>query len=358
MGFDRLDDDFCVYKHTKLDVWAAIVLWVDDIVLAHHRRHQSFADKVISDLKAHFKVHVLGPVSDLLGVTITRDRARLSMTLDQSKATSTLLSRAGMDSCKPVPTPVATNFVFTKNDCPSTDHETQDLSEQAKWYRSILASCIYLSTWTRPDISFSVSKLSKYMHNPGNKHIEALKRLLRFLKGSESRCLCYDFSNGPHTLGVYGYFDASHADDVDTRKSTMAYIFFYFGCPISWNSKLHTYVTTSTNHSEYVASAKAAKEAKWLSKIFTALGTTDVLPIHLYSDSLGAIAMNHNPVHHQASKHVDLADHFAREQVERGIITISPVKSKDMIADVLTKIMGKTDFHRLTDLFMCAGALS
>ena len=358
MDFERLNDDFCVYKHTKLDVWAAIVLWVDDIVLAHHRRHRSFADKVTSDLKAHFKVHVLGPVSDLLGVSITRDRARLSMTLDQSKATSILLSRAGMDSCKPVPTPVASNFVFTKKDCPSTDHESHDLAEQAKWYRSILASCIYLSTWTRPDISFAVSKLSKYMHNPGAKHIEALKRLLRFLKGSESRCLCYEFSNGPDSLGVYGYFDASHADDVDTRKSTMAYIFFYFGCPISWNSKLHTYVTTSTNHSEYVASSKAAKEAKWLSKIFTALGTSDVLPIHLFSDSLGAIAMNHNPVHHQASKHVDLADHFARECVERGIVTISPVKSKDMIADVLTKIMGKTEFYRLTDLFMCKGALS
>ena len=75
-------------------------------------------------------------------------------------------------------------------------------------------------------------------------------------------------SGGVPRSGVYAYFDAAFADDVDTRRSTMAYLFFYEGCLLSWHSKLHTMVTLSTNHSEYVASAKCAREAIWWEKIF------------------------------------------------------------------------------------------
>ena len=153
--------------------------------------------------------------------------------------------------------------------------------------------------------------------------------------------------------GVYGYFDSAHADDVDTCRSTMAYLFFYEGCLISWHSKLHTYVTTSTNHSEYVASAKAAREACWYTKVFTFLGLPSaVRPIDLFNDSSGAIAMNHNHVHHEANKHVAIADHFAREQVELAIITISHMRTDDLPADVLTKPLPKAKFLKLVQTFM------
>ena len=128
----------------------------------------------------------------------------------------------------------------------------------------------------------------------------------------------------------------------------MAYVFFYEGCPISWKSKLHTYVTTATNHSEYCAGAKAAREAKSKEKLYTEIGFPQaVKPIDLFSDSQGAIAMTYNPVQRDASKHVEVADHYAREQVERGTITVSHVPTKDMIADLLTKTLPKLTFEGL-----------
>lgn len=127
----------------------------------------------------------------------------------------------------------------------------------------------------------------------------------------------------------------------------MAYVFLFFGCVISWKSKLHTYVTVSTNNSEYCASAKAGREAEWLRKIFTALKFDKaVAPIDLFSDSEGAIAMNHNPVHHESNKHCDLADHFARELVERKHITISYIPTEQMLADVLTKPLPPASFTK------------
>ena len=143
-----------------------------------------------------------------------------------------------------------------------------------------------------------------------------LKRLLRFMSTTRNHGLVYDF--GPKNTNprkIYGLYDSAHADCPDTRKSTNAYNFFLAGCPISWNTKLHTYVTTSTNHSEYCAAAKAAREAVWLQNIALALGLPKLVrPINLYSDSKGAIGMVYNPVLRSASKHVDLADHYAREQ--------------------------------------------
>ena len=110
---------------------------------------------------------------------------------------------------------------------------------------------------------------------------------------------------------------------------------------------MHSVITTSTNHSEYCAAAKAAREAKYLEKVAVETGFGRfVKPIDLFSDSKGSIAMNYNPVMRAASKHVDLADHYALEQQERGTITITYVSTRDMIADALTKPLGATDFNR------------
>ena len=188
------------------------------------------------------------------------------------------------------------------------------------------------------------------MHNPGPEHVAALHRILRYLKQTVTHGLVYRF--GPDgspagKSGIYGLFDASHADCPDTFKSTLAYLFFYNGCVISWNSKLHSIITTSTNHSEYCAAAKAAKEAKKFSMLATQIGFVRLLkPIDLFSDSKGSIAMTYNPVQRTASKHIDLADHYAREQQKLGMITVSYLCTRDMTADLLTKPLGRIDFHR------------
>ena len=199
---------------------------------------------------------------------------------------------------------------------PTTDAE----KERATWYRSILANLIYVYSWTHPEIGFGISKLSKFMQNPGPKHVTALKRMLRYMAGAKDKGLVYSFGRPTPRQGVYGYYDASHADDHDTLRTTMAYVLFYEGCVVCWHTKMHTFITTSTNHSEYCSAAKCAREAKSLRTTFASIGFERTMPIVLFSDSQGAIAMNYNPVKRSASKHVDLADHYAREQVERAVL--------------------------------------
>ena len=244
------------------------------------------------------------------------------------------------------------NAKLSKKMCPDAATASVMQAEQS-WFRSVLATTIWLVSWTRPDIAYAVSKLCRFMHNPGKEHIIALKRLLRYLQATCEHGLVYDFSAESTKKGVYGMYDASHADCPDTLRSTLAYLFFMEGCPVSWHTKLHSYITTSTNHSEFCAAAKTAREAKWFEKLLVEIGFGAFCrPIDLFSDSKGAIAMTYNPTHRAASKHVDLADHYAREMQERGTINVIWLSTKEMIADVLTKALGIPAFSKFASMLV------
>ena len=350
VGFTRSKVDHALYIAPN-NIY--LVVWVDDLFLFFPIEQAGTAGRMWQGLQAELDLGKWSEIDDCLGCKIQRDRGSRIMTLTQTAAIKELMVKEGLTKANSVDTPCATGFVFTKADCPQTEEAKMACSDDQKKYRSGLMSCMYFSSWSRPDITFTISKLAKFMHNPGPKHQAALKRLLRYLGATSSRGLTYSFAGHPAKTGIYGYYDAAFADDIDTRRSTMGYNFFFEGCALSWHSKLHTYVTTSSNHSEYCAAAKAAREAKMLQMALTELGFASyVSPIDLFSDSQGATAMSYNPVNRNASKHVDLADHYVREQVERGTITITYVSTKDMVADALTKSLPKDQFNKLMSQVM------
>jgi hypothetical protein len=336
--------DYCVYFDIKRSMY--LVVWVDDIFRFYPKVARPYAAELWAGLQKRMDLGDAEDIDDCLGCNIIRDRPNKITHMTQGKNVHKLLDTLNMGDCNPAETPMVANSKLTKRDCPPADQAAVMGAEQS-WYRSTIASMIYFANWTRPDLSYAVSKLCRYMQNPGREHIIALKRLIRYLKRTADYGLKLDFSKRSVKTGVYGFYDASHADCIDTFKSTLAYIFYLAGCPISWHSKLHSLVTTSTNHSEYCAAAKASREAKWLDSLFNELGFSHLVrPIEMFSDSKGAIAMTYNPVQRAATKHVDLADHYARELVDLGLTTVTYINTKDMDADLLTKALGNADFLR------------
>ncbi len=194
-----------------------------------------------------------------------------------------------MENCSPAPTPGVAGFVWTKTDCPEVPQPNPASMPNS---RGLTALCVFIAMWTRPDIIFVVNKLCKFMANPGEPHIAALKRLLRYLAGTKDLGLVYtaDTSSASSpALGLHGYTDSSHMDCPDTSRSTIAFMFFLGESPLSWFSKLHTYVTTCTNHSEYAALYGGAKEAaylkEWLGPLERFLGLT-LAPVLIVGSSL------------------------------------------------------------------------
>jgi hypothetical protein len=346
-GLTQHRSEFCLYFCLKRHLY--LVVWVDDLFLFFPKEARPEAATLWTHLRKPMDLDPWEDINDCLSCIVKRDRPNRVLTLSQEPAIRNLLERLHMHECQGKETPVTAGTKISKKDCPTAEQAAVMVDEQ-RWYRSTVASLIYFVGWTRPDLALSVSQHCKMMHNPGTTHVSTLKRTIRYLKHTADVGLRYDF--GPEAVaaakpGIYGYYDAAHADCPDSLRSTLAYIFFFEGCPISWHTKLHSFITTSTNHSEYCAAAKAAKEAKYWEKIMVELGFVNVVrPIDLFSDSKGAIAITYNPVRRAASKHIDLADHYAREQQERGTITISHVSTQDMIADALTKHLGYVDFKR------------
>ena len=127
-------------------------------------------------------------------------------------------------------------------------------------YASTIGSLIYAMVCTRPDIAHAVGVVSRFMSRSGKQHWEAVKWILRYLKGLSDTSLYFTGAS----LKLQGYVDADFAGDIDSRKSTTGFVFTLGGTAISWASNLQKIVTLSTTEAEYVAATKAGKEMIWL----------------------------------------------------------------------------------------------
>ncbi|MCO5551072.1 hypothetical protein L7F22_004569 [Adiantum nelumboides] len=179
------------------------------------------------------------------------------------------------------------------------------------------------------------------MSNPGKKHWEAVKGILRYLKATKNMCICY----GSQELSVMGYTDSDYAGDLDNRRSTSRYVFTMARGAVSWRSRLQTCVTQSTTKAEYVAASEVCKEAIWLGQLVTDLGIKEEMPM-LHCDSQSAIQLARNPVYHSKTKHVDVKDHLIREMVEDKQVQLVKVHTTDNPADLLIKgLLGESFAH-------------
>lgn len=218
----------------------------------------------------------------------------------------------------------------------------------ATYYRSIVGGLRYLVN-TRPDLAFSVGYVSRFMAEPREDHMAAVKHILRYIAGTRDHGVSYS-GGKTEELKLTGYSDSDMAGDVDDRKSTTGVLFFLAQNPITWQSQKQKVVALSSCEAEYVAATTAACQGVWLqgllSEILGAPATTPILKV----DNKSAIALSKNPVHHDRSKHIQTRFHFIRECVDAGKIIIEYASSVEQLADLLTKPLGRQRFQELREL--------
>ena len=207
-------------------------------------------------------------------------------------------------------------------------------------YRSAIGSLMYLSVCTRPDITFAVNKLARYVSNFTIEHWNCVKRIIRYLKGTKNYGLTY----GRGDSILRGYADASFADPNEQRKSTTGFLFLHGSNLISWASYVQPSVTRSTSEAEYLSLADAAQEATWLRRLLSEMGNVQKLPTVIYEDNIGAIYMAQGAGNKRV-KHIDVKYHFLRETVRDGKVKLVHLPTKLMIADTLTKSLPRDAFN-------------
>ena len=164
------------------------------------------------------------------------------------------------------------------NDCPKIDVEKAKMEKVS--YSSTIGSLMYAMISTRLAIAFELAVVSRYMSNPGKKHWEAVKGIMRYLIGTRKLCICF----GRNEACVVGYTDADYGGDMDKRRSTSGYVFMFIGGAVSWRSQLQNCTSMSTIEAKYIAAAEACKEAIWLARLVGDLGISVKVPT-LHYDS-------------------------------------------------------------------------
>ena len=326
MGFAQTTSDPCRYVSTEGEMFV-IAVYVDDIVLAGKSGRKM--SEVKSLLASRFDVKDMGALHYFVGVKIVQDHATGSIWIGQPAYTENILQKFGMESAKPVSTPVDTGskLVKTTEECESVDPTL---------YQSAVGSLLYLSMGTRPDITYAVSNVARFCVNPSKQHLTAVKRILRYLKGSVHLGLLYSKDSNTDCLCV-GYSDADWAGDIKDRKSTSGYLFKLSGAAVSWRSKKQVCVALSTAESEYMALASAAQEAVWMRQLTSDLKNGPTGATVIFEDNQSSICMAQNPQFHGRAKYIAIKYHFIREKVTDGTVELKYCRSDMMIADILTK---------------------
>ena len=205
-------------------------------------------------------------------------------------------------------------------------------------YQRLVGRLIYLCH-TRPDITFAVSVVSRYMHDPRSGHLDAVYRILRYLKNSPGKGLW--FKRNCH-FGVEGYCDADWASCLDDRRSTSGYCTFVGGNLVAWRSKKQPVVSRSTAEAEFRAMSVCLSEMLWVKNLLSELklmkGT-----LKLWCDNKSALSIATNPVQHDRTKHVDIDRFFIKERLDDGTLKLDFVTSSEQVADCLTKGLGVKD---------------
>jgi hypothetical protein len=147
---------------------------------------------------------------------------------------------------------------------------------------------------------------------------------------------------------LHGYSDSDFAGDIELRRSTSGFVFFFAGGVISCQSKRQSVTALSSTEAEYYALCKATQEAAWLRQTFRDLEwkSPDVECIKIYGDSEGALSLAENPEFHQRTKHIGVKYHYIREERAKGLIKLWYCPTRDMKADGLTKALGGTKHKR------------
>ena len=272
----------------------------------------------------------LGAAKKILGMRIIRDKANGTLKLSQAEYVKKILNRFNMNEGKPVSTPLGSHFRLSKEKSPKTKEERDHMSKVS--YALAIGSLIYAMVCTRPDIAHVVGVVSRYMSRPEKQHWEAVKWILRYLRGSTNTCLYFIGAS----LKLQGYVDADLASDIDSRNSTTKFVFTLGGTTISWASNLQKIVALSTIEAEYIVATKAVKKMIWLHSLFDELSKKQEMRI-LHSDSQSAIFLAKNLAFHSMLKYIQIRYHFIHYLVEDKLVKLEKISGSKYLANMLTK---------------------
>jgi hypothetical protein len=331
IGFETVPQEPCALINNGVIVF----FYVDDIVIAYRKEDEPAAQQYIESLKKCYNLTGGDDIQWFLGIEIIRDRENQLIWLSQSSYIDKIANLVDEKNDRAINVPMVSDELLPPNGRAS--------KQSIKRYQRKIGSLLYAAIITRPDVAFAVSRLARFATNPGPEHHAAADRVLQYLKTHRGLALQF---GGSDDFVVAS--DASFADNSIDRKSSQGYVMRLFGGLISWRASKQDTVTTSTTEAELLALSQAAKESMFMSRLFENLRVSlDDKTIRIQCDNKQTIRLvkAEIPSLQTKLKHVDIHNHWLRQEVENKTIAVEYTPSGDMIADGLTKALQSGKFE-------------
>jgi hypothetical protein len=212
-------------------------------------------------------------------------------------------------------------------------------------YLRIVGGINYLAQFTRPDLLYPLSRAAQHCANPTKHDMRLVKRILKYIRCTHDYGVVFQ----PGKIELVCYVDSSHNYYPDGHG--------HYGYTFSLGegdgvfhavSKKMKLITLSSTESEYVAICEACREAVFMRGVLEDLGFKQRKPTKIWEDNQSTIKMVGGSAQHQASKHINPKFHYSRERATKGDVKVDWKPTEDMIADVLTKPLGKEAHQELT----------
>ncbi|PNX86621.1 copia-type polyprotein [Trifolium pratense] len=219
----------CPHEHTLFVKQASsqkvliVSIYVDDLI--YTKNDISMMNEFKTSMKDKFAILDLGKMKYFLGVEV--NQSEQGIFIHQQKYGTEILKRFGMEECNKACSPIVTRCKLVKDENGKTIDATT--------YKQIIGCLMYLLA-TRPDLTFAVCLAARYMERPTEMHLAAVKRIMRYLKGTLKFGVMYKCKK-VNNLTLQGWSDSDYAGDHDDRKSTSGYVFTLGESAICWSSK-------------------------------------------------------------------------------------------------------------------------
>jgi hypothetical protein len=330
LGLNPLASDPCLFMCTENEKILILLLYVDDIIIATNWSEKF--DQVTSGLKSAYNIKELGEAKHFLGMKIQRRGDGILVT--QETFVKELLRRFELENVPPRHTPLDAKEMFLEN---------AERVEESVPYRQVVGALLYLSTCTRPDISFAVAQASKFASRPTKEHWKQLTKICGYLKNTVNYGIWFKASD----VDMEVYSDADWANDPDTRKSISGIMIKAWGCPVIWQSKKQTIVATSTKAAETIAAVTALQKADMCREMLEEMGQKNDTGVVLQIDNMPAIQAMKNERPENATKHLSIRYNVIKDRVASGEVDVEYVETKNQLADIFTKALPRQQFERL-----------
>jgi len=328
-------EDPCLFYAKEKNKFLYCGVHVDDITVSSDNE---FEKGYIEKIKQLIDLKDLGEAETVLDMQVIQEDGKLYV--HQKEYIKKLFRIYGMEECNAV-TPIDVNIKM----------EACERSERidARIYQELIGRLIYLSVHTRPDLSFALSCLSQFNSDPRVMHMSALKRILRYLKGTIDYCL--EFGRKNQTNRIECEADASWYRTQDAKSFTEILI-YRNGDLIHWRSKKQSMIALSLTESELEAILEDVKEIVWISRLLREIGLSEKMTREVKYDNLNAVRLANGRNFKTKSKLMNRKCHFIREAVKGERIHVSHVSNTDMTADCLTKPLSAPTLLKHTRMFM------